>query len=145
MSLTFATQLTAVATLALARAGPRRGNPRRARLPQAVSGSWHPPGGNKREAAERRMAQASLVFIWTGTTDEPVIDGVQRQIGPHVAIVAHLKNTSQQPVYNLDISWHNKGIPWDKPDVIRPALMPAKQEDRMRIIDPSIPGQGNLA
>jgi hypothetical protein len=62
-----------------------------------------------------------------------------------VAIVAHLKNTSQQPVYNLEISWHNKGIPWDKPDVIRPALMPAKQEDRMRIIDPSIPGQGNLA
>ena len=99
----------------------------------------------KREAERRKIAQASQVFIWTETTDEPVIEGLQRPIGRRMAIIAHLKNTSQQPVYDLAIVWRKRTDPWGEPDMIGLVLMPGQEASRMRIIDPSLPGHGNLS
>jgi hypothetical protein len=99
----------------------------------------------KREAAQRKIAQASRVFIWIETTDEPLIDGIQRQITPCTAIIAHLKNTSQQPVYDIHIVWRLRDKAWDQPDYIGSVLMPGDQANRMRIINPNYPGHGNPA
>jgi hypothetical protein len=52
-----------------------------------------------REAADRRRAQAAKVFIWvTESTDqsEPVI---------------HVRNTSEQPIHELIISWAGDAVP----------------------------------
>lgn len=100
---------------------------------------------HERDVAERRKAQASKVFIWTETTDEPLIDGIQRQITPAFAIIAHLKNTSQQPVYDIHIVWRLRNEAWDQPDFIGPVLLPGDQADRFRIINPNYPGHENRA
>lgn len=67
---------------------------------------------HQRDTAERRIAQASQVFIWTDDTDKPIIDGVERHIAPRLEINVHLKNTSQQPIYEPDIAWRNRGQRW---------------------------------
>lgn len=99
----------------------------------------------KREAKQRKIAQASQVFIWTEATDEPVGEGRQRLVGRRVAIIAHLKNTSQQPVYDLVITWRKESVPWGEPEVIGSVLMPGEETSPMRVIDPSLPGHGNIS
>jgi hypothetical protein len=94
-------------------------------------------GQSEREARERLIAQASQVFILTETTDSPVVEGMQRPITPYRAIVAHLQNTSQQPVYDVTITWRKQGEPGEGSLVpIGPVLMPGQQEDRGTIFDP---------
>jgi hypothetical protein len=100
---------------------------------------------SQREAEQRKIAQASQVFIWTGTTQTPYIEGAVRSIAPAVAIIAHLKNTSPQPVYDVHIVWRKLETAWDQPDFIGPVLLPGQEEDRQRLIDPNYPGQENLA
>jgi len=94
-----------------------------------------------RDTAERRRAQASCVFIWTELGLDPNWTQAQRASGKFApdAVIAHIKNTSEQPVYDLTISWHKGTAPWALPDHI-PVLMPDVQKDRVHTMDPDLPG-----
>lgn len=137
MSLIFATELTAVATLALAVLALAAAILAGLALRKQSREVAILVGQSEREARERRIAQASQVFIWTETTDSPVVEGMQRPVTPYRAIVAHLQNTSQQPVYDVTITWRKQGEPGEGSLVpIGPVLMPGQQEDRGTIFDP---------
>jgi hypothetical protein len=64
----------------------------------------------KREADARRRAQASRVFIYEEQLDSDPRDPMHgRLVGgdmPQPTVVAHVTNTSQQPVYQVTISWY---------------------------------------
>jgi hypothetical protein len=64
----------------------------------------------KREAGGRRRAQASRVFIHEERLGaDPSVSQVERAVRgeqPQPVVVAYVMNTSQQPVYNVLISWH---------------------------------------
>ena len=93
-----------------------------------------------RDTAERRRAQASRVFIWTELGLDPGWTQAQRASGMFApeAVIAHIKNTSEQPVYDLTISWHKGTAPWGEPDHIL-VLMPGDQKDRVHSMDPDLP------
>lgn len=79
----------------------------------------------KREADERHRAQASRVFIWVAL-DPAYSDPIA---------TAHLKNSSDQPIYDLDISWRPGGSrEFDQP------LMPGEElTDRIPVPDGADP------
>jgi hypothetical protein len=57
--------------------------------------------------AERRSAQASMVFITTDTGSDPGVGQVQRNVsgpGPEV-ITVHVKNASDRPIYSAELIW----------------------------------------
>jgi hypothetical protein len=66
---------------------------------------------NKREACDRRRAQVSRVFIWQEVVEEagqsqqsPVPAAVDLASGVRqVRLITHVRNTSEQPVYELVI------------------------------------------
>lgn len=63
----------------------------------------------RREAEDRRKAQASRVFLWTEEGPDTTQSQAQRAVTgvpPGTVIVAHIKNSSQQPVYDLEVIWH---------------------------------------
>jgi hypothetical protein len=71
----------------------------------------------KREAAERRQAQASKVFVW----QDHVKSGPMGE-----TVTAHVKNTSDQPVYELQFSWHVGDLPPTRHQRQRP-LIPGEE------------------
>jgi hypothetical protein len=81
---------------------------------------------NERDSSDRRRAQASRVFIWTEATAGPTLQ--DRAVG---GIISHIKNTSQQPVYDGFISCRNgSGRTADNPVIPAfPVLMPGEQQD----------------
>lgn len=97
--------------------------------------------------AERRRAQACMVFITTESgpdprlTDEQIDKGVPWREG----VTAHVKNASGQPVYELTIDWRKGTAAWGEADHI-PVLMPGRQEDRTRIYpEDLLPVKADLA
>ena len=87
----------------------------------------------RREAEERRRAQAVQVYIWqepptvTSAVDKP----------PEATITARVRNTSQQPVYGLEMNWHR----WGKDDfgtrsVRVTPLMPGEEDIAVRAVPP---------
>ena len=75
----------------------------------------------KREAAARRRGQASRVFIWEeGTTDD---------IGEPATLTAHVKNTSDQPIYDLITSWHLGSAPHVRYERAKPLMPGAEDSD----------------
>jgi hypothetical protein len=63
----------------------------------------------QRDFDDRRKAQAKLVFLWTEVTTDSVLTQAQHAstgITPSSFLVAHVRNTSKQPVYDLEITWH---------------------------------------
>ncbi len=75
----------------------------------------------KREAAETRQEHASKVFIWQDQIES-------RPIGEtfSTTITAHMKNTSEQPVYEPRFSWHHSDLPATQNQLKRP-LMPGEE------------------
>lgn len=71
--------------------------------------SGNPSPSGKREADERRRAQASRVFIHEERLDaDPRVSQASlaaRGERPQPVVIAYVMNTSQQPVYNVLISW----------------------------------------
>ena len=55
----------------------------------------------KREAEERRQAQAAQVFTWVGERPVHASDPPQA--------AAFVRNTSRQPVYNISMGWGDTG------------------------------------
>lgn len=96
--------------------------------------------GRARDTAERRRAQASRVFMWTETGPDPrrTDEQIERGVPLYEAVTVHIKNSSEQPVYDLVISWHTGTAPWGQPDEI-PGLLPGEQEDRTHVLDPDLP------
>jgi len=64
----------------------------------------------KREAGERRQSQASRVFIWQD-------NATARQDILRVSLVtAHVTNTSDQPIYDVELLWHRGSEPYGDPN-----------------------------
>jgi hypothetical protein len=86
----------------------------------------------KRETEQRRRAQASRVFIW----EERGEDEVNFPAGspPAPWVTAYVVNTSQQPVYNVIISWHLGHRP-ERRRHLSP-LMPGAEEKDTRSVPP---------
>ena len=92
----------------------------------------------KREAEERRRAQASRVFIHEERLDaDPRVSQAERavrrgQLQP--VVVAYVMNTSQQPVYNVLISWHLGTDPKGQYPLM--PLMPGAEDKDTRPVPP---------
>lgn len=124
MSIVFATQLTAVATLALAvfafatavlalmawRKQSREVRDQGEMLRLQAGEFRQLAAEREREAAERRRAQAVLVYTWVARQDKDTM-------------VAHMRNTSQQPVYEVALHGAPEGATtrWMEP------LMPGQE------------------
>lgn len=89
---------------------------------------------------DRRLDQASRVFMWTETGPNPAISQVQRATTPGAYEMAavHVKNTSEQPVHDLFVSWRKGTAPWDAPDRLA-VLMPGQQQDFTRALPDNLP------
>jgi cbb3-type cytochrome oxidase subunit 3 len=85
------------------------------------------------DRAERRRAQASRVFIWTETGYDPPATHDQATTGEpaRFGLIAHVRNTSEQPIYALEIDRGPEKPEWME-DELLPILMPNKQEDRFQ-------------
>ena len=168
MSLIFATQLTAVATAALAVfaiitaifaflayrkqsrevAAIEQQVKDQQELTQQQAGLLEIQGRQldlqqrqfDQQAGERRRAQASRVFMWTEFGVYSRATKAQRASGDGQleAVTVHIKNTSEQPVYDVVIGWHKGTAPWGEPDEI-PGLLPDEQEHRTHTLDPDLP------
>jgi hypothetical protein len=79
------------------------------------------------ETAERHRAQAVRVFMWEERFDrDPDVDEAALSArGERAApvVVAHVRNASDQPVYDLRFSWHRGTAPYRHGEAMRP-LMP---------------------
>ena len=86
----------------------------------------------KHEAAERRRAQASRVFV----SAEPSPEGSD----PIDSFLVRIENTSQQPVYHLTFFWRDGIGEWNEPsDPPRlPFLMPGKPYAFVASLVPSL-------
>jgi hypothetical protein len=64
-----------------------------------------------REAVDRRRTQASRVFIWEERGQDNRLTQAQVASGAvrGEVVTAHVKNTSDQPVYSLEIRWYQHG------------------------------------
>jgi hypothetical protein len=87
----------------------------------------------KREAAERRRAQASKVFIWEERTLGPTtITQTPGATGQDWWVTAHVSNTSDQPVYDLEFRWQQGAALSGQPDHIA-QLLPGAEVQKARI------------
>jgi hypothetical protein len=85
------------------------------------------------QADERRRAQASRVFIWSesGYDPSPYHDG---DPPPEPGIITHVRNTSEQPIYALNIDWGPEKPRWMESTHF-PVLMPGDQKDPFQPIE----------
>lgn len=92
----------------------------------------------KREAAERRRAQAGRVFV-SAEPNPKISDPVD-------AIALRAKNTSQQPIYDLTFMWREGTGEWTGPEdrFPFPVLMPGEQKGLDTVFEPSLPYQDFL-
>jgi hypothetical protein len=70
------------------------------------------------EATERHRAQASRVFIWTEYGPDPrrTEEQLQKGVPWYEGLTAHVRNASEQPVYDVTVSWQKGTAPWGEPD-----------------------------
>jgi hypothetical protein len=82
----------------------------------------------KREREERHRAQASRVFIWQGRG--PILSGppaaLARGANGGGSVVAHVVNTSEQPIYDVIIGWFNGDHPENPVHLDKP-IMPGDE------------------
>lgn len=85
------------------------------------------------QADERRRAQASRVFIWSesGYDPSPIDEG---DPPPEPGVIAHVRNTSEQPIYVLNIDWGPEKPRWMESTHF-PVLMPGDQKDPFQPIE----------
>lgn len=98
------------------------------------------------QAEERRRAQASRIFIWTEPRTSPLTQAQRASMGTALreSTAVHVKNTSQQPIYDLTISWHQGTARRGEPDHI-PVLLPDKQADLARAYPGDLPPSVDLS
>jgi hypothetical protein len=83
------------------------------------------------QAGERRRAQASRVFMWTEFGVYPRATKAQRASGDGQlkAVTVYIKNTSEQPVYDVVIGWHKGTAPGGTRRDSRPPARRAGRQD----------------
>lgn len=149
MSEIFAVQLTAVATLALAvfalatailaftawrkQSSEVRDQAKMLRL-QAEEFKQL-AAERKREAVERRRAQAQLVYIRLESAPH-IVDGSGAD---GFTVIAHVRNTSRQPIHDLHFYW--EAITFDIDEVSHDTAMsrPLMPDDEMSNVSPISP------
>jgi hypothetical protein len=91
----------------------------------------------KREAEGQRRVQASKVFLWEEHLDrEPGWQG-WKDGEPVVFAVAHVVNSSDQPVYDVELRWRRGASSWGEPNPQPlPTVMPGKEVTRGRKFPP---------
>jgi len=93
-----------------------------------------------RQAEGRRRLQASKVFFWEEhlASDPLLQSGMQQNLLPGEAyigvfVVAHVVNSSDQPVYDAELRWHRGSTSWGEPNPEPlPTIMPGKEVTRVR-------------
>jgi hypothetical protein len=88
----------------------------------------------ERDRAQRRRAQAARVLFWEDRAHEHV----SAERGFSASIIANAVNTSDLPVYGLEIHWHKGTAPWDAPDY-EPDLMPGATKEFRRALPSDLP------
>lgn len=93
----------------------------------------------ERDQDERRRSQAGKVFVWTERGyDERFPDAAAS--GDHDTLTLYVTNTSQQPVYDLAISWLLGDAPWETGGKdVESVLMPGSQWGVTRHLPPFLP------
>jgi len=86
------------------------------------------------QLAERRRAQVSCVFIWI----ELEVDVITAGRPPREDVIAQVRNTSAQPIYDLTVGWHRGTAPWGEPDHF-PVLTPGDLARRRRTLPEDLP------
>ena len=74
------------------------------------------------QVAERRRAQASLIYVWEERIAEHAAG-----MGPVSTVTAYVKNTSEQPIYDLCFSWRVDGQR-DHQTIRAKPLMPGEED-----------------
>ena len=78
------------------------------------------------DQADRRRAQATRVFLWAVVEADPSVTQVQTAVtgrSPDQIVTAHVKNSSQQPVYEIEVIWR-QGAALRGSGELRGVLMP---------------------
>jgi hypothetical protein len=95
----------------------------------------------KHEADALRRAQASRVFIHEEWLDaDPRIDPASRVVRaqqPQPVVTAHVMNTSEQPIYNVTVSWHLGTEPNGRHPLM--PVMPGKEDKDMQPVPAGAP------
>ena len=99
----------------------------------------------KPEVDERR-AQAKRVFIWEERLDrDPRLSQAQAAVAGSVGepvIVAHLRNSSEWPIYDIRLTWHRGTAAWGEPDHFA-SLMPGDETSATRSLPLDLPDYVN--
>jgi hypothetical protein len=90
--------------------------------------------------AERRSAQASMVFIRTGVGVHPRVDQVQRAVnGPDPEMItAYVENSSDRPIYSPELLWDDGSASLAElagrshSERLRAVIMPKGKEDQTK-------------
>ncbi len=92
------------------------------------------------EQHRRRRDQASRIFVWTETGTNPAVNQAQRVTTPgnYDVVIAYVQNTSQEPIYDLTISWRQGVARWSEPTHL-PVLLPGPLQDFMRSLPDELP------
>ena len=86
----------------------------------------------KREALERRQVQAAQVFV-TQAAQAHVLHAGERPAPQPPVLVAHVENSSDQPIYDVKAAWHLGSKPWGHPNPeLLPTVLPQKTVDTTR-------------
>jgi len=101
----------------------------------------------EREAAEKQRTQATQVLIWEERLGyDPRTTQAQRADNPGSStptITAYVKNNSEQPIYDVVISWHRGTARWGESDLLA-SLMPGAESKSTRPV-PELPDYVNPA
>jgi hypothetical protein len=89
----------------------------------------------QRENDARRRAQASQIFIWTTTSTSGSVGWAAAAAASRPKTVAHVKNASDRPVYQLELTWKIGAAALPPPDRI-PTLLPGEEKTRERDTHP---------
>src|SRR5215471_16488435 len=80
----------------------------------------------EREAEERHRAQAVRVFMWEERFDhDPAVDQATLSAGGERSspvVVAHVRNPSDQPIYDVGFNWHRGAAPHRHGEAMRPVM-----------------------
>jgi hypothetical protein len=93
----------------------------------------------KRDAEQSRRAQASKVYLREEHhANDPRVRSTLRELGgAHPTAYAHVKNTSQQPIYEAELRWHrgSEGHGDPNPEPLG-TIMPDVEISKMRDFPP---------
>jgi TIR domain len=93
---------------------------------------------------DSRRAYARRIFIWEERLDhDPRVSQAQRTADKAggAVVIAHVRNASDWPIYDVRISWHKGTAPWDQPDLYQ-SLMPGDELSTTRAL-PDLPAYVN--